>query len=140
MEGTITLRSSRVKARVDMGVTHSLFAVKIIQKLGVIPQKLDIALNTASPLGVAIKLGHVSKDCPLHLENRDLPANLIILVMKEFDVILGISWLTKSYAKLDYVKKRISFSVPRSQSFDFQCNLISDTFLTNCLEIGRAHV
>ena len=50
MEGTITLYSSRVKALFDMGATHSFIAVMIIQKLGITPQKLDIALNAASPL------------------------------------------------------------------------------------------
>ena len=127
MEGTITLYSSRVKALFDTGATYSFIAVKIIQKLGIIPQKLDIALNAASPLGATVTLGHVCKDCPLHLEDHSLPANLIVLAMKEFDVILGVDWLTKYHAKLDYVRKRISFLVPRSQSFDFQCNPISDT-------------
>ena len=61
----------------------------------------------------SVKLRYVCKDCPLHLENCDLSANIIVLATKEFDVILGIDWLTKYYAKMDCVKKRISFSVPR---------------------------
>ena len=48
MEGTTTLYSNRVKTLFDMGASHSFIAIKIIQKLGVIPQKLDIALNAAS--------------------------------------------------------------------------------------------
>ena len=75
MEGTITLYSSCVKALFDTGATHSFITVRITQKLGVIPQKLDIALNAASPLGVTIQLGYVCKVCPLHLENHDLPTN-----------------------------------------------------------------
>ena len=73
------------------------------------------------------------RDCPLHLEDCNLLANLIGLTMKDFDVILRIDWLMKYYAKSDCVKKRISFSVPRGQSFEFQCNLMSDTFLTSHL-------
>ena len=117
MEGTITLYSSHVKAFFDTGATHSFIAVKIIQKLGITPQNLDIALNAASPLGATCKLGHACKDCPLDLEDRSLSANLIVLSMKEFDVILGMDWLIKYYTKLDCVRKRILF-----------------------LEIGRAHV
>ena len=67
MEGIITLYSSHIKALFDTVATHSFIVVKIIQKLGVTSQKLDIALNVASPLGVTVKLGHVCKDCPLHL-------------------------------------------------------------------------
>ena len=109
MEGTITLYSSCVKALFDMGATHSFIAIKIIRKLGITPQKLDITLNVVSLLGATIKLGHVCKDCPLHLEDCSLPANLIVLSIKEFDVILGVDWLIKYHAKLDCVKKRILF-------------------------------
>ena len=54
---------------------------------------LDVALNVVSMLGVKVKLGYVCKDCPQHLKDRDLPANLIVLFLKEFDVILGINRL-----------------------------------------------
>ena len=73
-----------------MGATHSFIAVKIIQKLGITLHKLDIALNVASPLGAIVKLGYICKDCPLHWEDRSLSANLIVLSIKEFDVILGV--------------------------------------------------
>ena len=119
IKSTITLYSSLVKALFDMGATHSFIAVKIIQKLGITPQKLDIALNAASPLGATVKLGHMCKDCPLHLEDQSLLANLIVLSIKEFNVIQGVDCLTKYHAKINYVRKRISFSVLGGQSFDF---------------------
>ena len=51
--------------------------------------------------------------------------------MKEFDVILGFDWLTKYHAKLDCVSKTITFFVPGSVPFNFQCNPSSDAFLTS---------
>ena len=83
MEGVITLYSSRVKALFDTSATHSFITVTIIKKLGITPQKLDIALNATLLLRGAIKLGHICKDCPLYLEDRSLSANLIVLSMKE---------------------------------------------------------
>ena len=53
--------------------------------------------------------------------------------MREFDAILGIDWLTKFHAKLDYVSKSMSFSVPESLPFNFQCDPLSDAFLTSRL-------
>ena len=50
--------------------------------------------------------------------------------MKEFDVILGIDWLTKYQANLDCANKTITFLTPGSQPFKFQCNPSSDAFLT----------
>ena len=58
-----------------------------------------------------VKLGHVFKDFPLHMEDHYLLANLLFLTMKKFDLTLGIDWLMKYFTKLDYSKKRISFSV-----------------------------
>ena len=75
-----------------------------------------------------MKLGKVCKDCTLTLEDNNIPAELIVLPMKEFDVILGFDWLTKYHAKLD---KTITFSMPGSFSFNFQCNPSSDAFLTS---------
>ena len=78
----ITLYSSHVIALFDTGATHSFIVVEIIQKWGIIPQTLYITLNAASPVGFVIKLGHLYKDCPLHLEDHDLPDNIIFLTMK----------------------------------------------------------
>ena len=90
-------------------------------------------MNAVSPLRVSVKLSKVCKDCPLTLKDRNLPADLIVLAMKEFDAILGIDWLTKFHEKLDCVSKSISFSVLESLPFNFQCNPSSDAFLTSRL-------
>ena len=118
MEGTLTLYTSRVKALFDTGASTSFIALRTVHKLGLVPQALDIELNVVSPLGVTVKLGRVCKGCPLNLENRNLSADLIVLSMKEFDVILGIDWLTKHHANLDCVSKSITFAIPRSLSFN----------------------
>ena len=58
--------------------------------LGLVPHELVTVLNVVSTLRMTVKLGKVCKDCPLTLENRNLPMDLIVLSMSEFDVILGI--------------------------------------------------
>ena len=63
------------------------------------------------------------------LENRNFPTNLIVLSISEFDVMLGIDWLTKYGTILDYISKSITFMMPRELSFKFQCEPTSDTFL-----------
>ena len=86
-----------------------------------------------SQLGVIVKLGKLCKDCPLTLENRNFPTDLIVLSMSEFDGILGIDWLTKYGAVLDCVSKSITFTTPGGQLFKFQCQPTSDAFLTTRL-------
>ena len=66
-----------------------------------------------------MELGKVCKDCTINLEDQNLPANLIVLAIKEFDVILGIEWLTKYHANLDCSNKTITFSTLGNQPFKF---------------------
>ena len=77
----------------DTSASNSFIAYRVVQDLGLVPQTLEVALNTVSPLGVSVKLSKVFKDCPLTLEGKNLPADLIVLSMREFDAILGIDWL-----------------------------------------------
>ena len=129
MEGTLTLFYSRVRALFDTGASNSFITVRMMNDLGLVPQELEIVLNAISSLGVIVKLGKVCKDCPSTLENRNFLADLIVLSMSEFDVILGIDWLTKYRAILDYISKSINFTMPRELSFKFQCELTSNAFL-----------
>ena len=59
--------------------------------------------------------------------------DLIMLSMKEFDVILGIDWQTRFHDTMDCVDRSITFSISGTQSFTFQCNPLSDAFLTTHL-------
>jgi hypothetical protein len=48
-------------------------------------------------------------------------ADLYVLEMKDFDVILGMDWLSASGACLDCRKRRVTFSMPGIKEFSFQC-------------------
>ena len=113
----------------DTGATNSFIAHRVVQDLGLVPQDLDVALNAVSLLGVTVKLGKVCKECALYLEDHELPADLIVLALREFDVILGIDWLTKFHANMDCVSILITFAIPNSQPFTFQCSPSRDAFL-----------
>ena len=53
--------------------------------------------------------------------------------MIEFDVILGIDWLTKYMPIWTVSRRGFHSQYLEVKTFEFQCNLMSDTFLTNCL-------
>ena len=64
-KGTLKLFNSQAKALFYTGASSSFIAIKIVRRLGLAPQTLDVSLNAESPLGVSVKLGKVCKDCPL---------------------------------------------------------------------------
>lgn len=62
----------------------------------------------------------VNKGCDLKLGmNYELKANLIWLNMKEFDIILGMDCLAKSFVHVDCINKVINFHPLIGDGFSF---------------------
>ena len=64
------------------------------------------------------------------LDDHAFPTDLIVLMMTDFDVILGNDWSTKYHANLDCVNKSITFSLLGSPSCTSQCSSLIDAILT----------
>ena len=46
------------------------------------------------------------------LGHLKLPADLLVLKMKEFNIILGMDWLSEHYAFIDCRGKQVIFEIP----------------------------
>ena len=64
-----------------------------------------VIFSSASPLGHSIKVNRVSKNCFLVIHDREFSVDLIALPFHEFDLILGMDWLSKHQAIVDCDKK-----------------------------------
>ncbi|CAM8999691.1 unnamed protein product [Rhodiola kirilowii] len=54
-------------------------------------------------------------------------ADLILLDMLDFDIILGMDWLSTYYATLDYREKMIIFHLSNDSEFTFLCDASSSS-------------
>lgn len=54
------------------------------------------------------------------VKGKELFANLFLLYVMDFDVILGMDWLAQHYATLDYWKKEVIFRIPNDVEFQFK--------------------
>ena len=52
-------------------------------------------------------------------EGRDLPVDLIPMDVLNFDVILGMDWLSQHYATVDCQRKEVIFRIPNEEEFKF---------------------
>ena len=50
--------------------------------------------------------------CPIILGQLVLPTDLIVLEMKDFDIFLGMDWLSEHYAFIDCRDKKVIFEIP----------------------------
>ena len=64
-----------------------------------------------TPIGKQILHNSIFKGCQILIEGVVLYANLIPLEMYDFDVILGMDWLSTHCASLDYFTKNVVFQI-----------------------------
>ena len=51
----------------------------------------------------------VYRDCAILVHGHEMPADLVLLPLQEFDVILGMDWLSCHRARVDCYSKIVSF-------------------------------
>ena len=78
------------------------------------------------------------KGCEILVEGVVLKANLIRLEMTNFDVILGMDWLSNHQASMDYFTKKIIFKRPGYPELEFEGDRrILPTCVISALEAKR---
>ncbi|VFQ85028.1 unnamed protein product [Cuscuta campestris] len=99
--GTFILFDSVMHALIDPGSTLSYICVDMPANSAIVRSDLEIPTIVSNPLGHSMRLHHVYHRCPLSVQGKQFPADLIELPHKEFDIILGMDWLTEHRAVVD---------------------------------------
>ena len=58
-------------------------------------------------------------NCPVLIRDRESPVDLVLLDVMDFDVILGMDWLSQHYATVDCRRKEVIFKIPNVEEFKF---------------------
>ena len=61
-----------------------------------------------NPLGHRVILNKIYRDCPIKIRECEFLGDLIELSFREFDVILGMDWLSRHQVIIDYKMKRVT--------------------------------
>ena len=64
-------------------------------------------MHVTSPLRHSVNVNRVYKNCPIIIHDREFSADLIALPFREFNLILGMDWLSKHRAIIDCDKKTV---------------------------------
>ena len=68
-------------------------------------EQLSYDMHVTSLLRHSVNVNRVYKNCPTIIHDREFSADLIPLLFHEFDLILGMDWLSKHQAIIDCDKK-----------------------------------
>ena len=71
-------------------------------------ETLEELLYVSSPLGIRARIGMICRGCELEISGTLLTVDLRIMDMSEFDVILGMDWLTDYRIVIDCERRRVT--------------------------------
>ena len=116
-------------ALIDSGCTHSIISMSFASRLHFVPRRTDCEYVISSPGGPTLFSHSRLLGCDIRVGDRVLPANLIVLDIHDFDVILGMDWLEENFANIDCRTKVVTFSIPGSPPFQFHGDKLVRVYL-----------
>ena len=81
---------------------------------------MNYDLSVATPMGDSLVCNSMLKSCVIQIEDREMLANLILMDMYDYDVILGMVWLVTYHASVDCFGKEVVFQPIREPEFRFK--------------------
>ena len=89
-----------------------------------------------NPLRHSVIMNKVYRDCPIKIREYEFPGDLIELSLREFDVILGMDWLSRHQVVIDCRMKRVTLRTPSCEEVTF----ISErsNHLSNMISVATA--
>ena len=106
-------------ALTDPGSTHSYICTDI-PSLGKLPRsETDYDILVTNPLGHSFIVNKVYRDCPITIREYEFLGDFIELSFREFDVILGMDWLSRHQAIVDCKMKRLTLRTSNEDEVTF---------------------
>ncbi|KAA3484375.1 DNA/RNA polymerases superfamily protein [Gossypium australe] len=107
--GTFTLYDTSVIVLIDPGSTHSYICMNLVSSKTLPVESTEFVIRVLNPLGKSVLIDKVCKNCPLMFKDVCFSADLMLLPFDEFDIILGMDWLTLHAAVVNCKRKTIDF-------------------------------
>ena len=92
----------------DSGASHSFITAIVVIELGLEVETLEEPLYVSSPLWIRARIGMICRGCELEISGTLLTVDLRIMEMSEFDVILGMDWMTAYRVVIDCERRRVT--------------------------------
>ncbi|XP_070039952.1 uncharacterized protein [Nicotiana tomentosiformis] len=96
----------------DQGSTYSYVSSYFARYLGVSYDSLSSFVYESTPVGESIILDHVYWSCLIVISDFETRADLLLLSMVDFDIILGMDWLSPYNVIVDGYAKTVTLALP----------------------------
>ena len=103
----------------DSGASHSFIVASCVEDLGLEVETLEEPLHVSSPLGARMRVDKICQGYELEISGILLTVDLRVMNMLDFDVILGMDWLTAHQVVIDCHHRRVTPYTPDGNCFMF---------------------
>ena len=110
--GIISILEHDAYTLVDPGATHSFASKPFLDRFQIETQPLEGRMRVSLPAGDPLLADRVVRDSRVLIEGQEFPTDLVALDMRDFDVVLGMDWLSHHRATLYCYKKEVKLNRP----------------------------
>ncbi|KAL6582471.1 hypothetical protein OROMI_006485 [Orobanche minor] len=129
MAGMLNISNIPALVLFDTGATHSFISRRLFDEIkAAYPIIEKEFLEVSIPSGSSIQTMGLCKKVRINFDHLNLNANLHIVEMKDFDVILGMDWLSANHAVIRCREKEILIQKSEGEETG-SCVYYSDTTL-----------
>ncbi|KAL0412906.1 UNVERIFIED_CONTAM: hypothetical protein Sradi_1492300 [Sesamum radiatum] len=107
ISGMILLFDVEAYVLIVPGSTHSYISLELASKIPGESSPLGYNLMVYLPVGRDMVVNSVKKGSLMRIGDVNLPVDLVVMDLKEFDVILEMDWLAQHRAVVDCYKKEV---------------------------------
>ncbi|KAJ8762493.1 hypothetical protein K2173_007932 [Erythroxylum novogranatense] len=118
--GMVSLFGYELYALTDPGTSHSYICVGEMFVKEMLIDQLEYDMHVTSPLGSSVLVNQMVRNCPIKIQESEYAADLIKLPFHEFDLILGMDWLSKHQEVIDCKAKTTFLKRPDQSEIVFR--------------------
>ncbi|XP_073133909.1 uncharacterized protein [Henckelia pumila] len=106
-QGRIVVAGVATRALLDSRATHYFISEEFTRKRSIEYEKLLGGFTVTIPSGEELSTRNIVRSLELLLQGQSVSADLIVLPMPEFDLILGMDWMTKNDVVIDFQQRSL---------------------------------
>ena len=110
--GTISLFDIDAHVLVVSEATHSFISWEFIKRVGIEMRLTERSMVVSLPTGDSLIANRVYRGSKVTTASHEFEADVIVLDIHDFDIILGMDWLAKHRATVNCYRKEVQFSQP----------------------------
>ena len=118
--GIISILDHDAYSLVDLEATHSFASKPFLDCFKIETRPLEGRMRVSLPAGDPLLADRVVRDSRVLIEGQEFPTNLVALYMRDFNVVLGMDWLSRHRATLDCYKKEVKLNRPGKLEVKFR--------------------